>query len=58
LVSSLFRDVQDPVIVHGEITSVDTVTRRNEKSVFANGWNLERKQISYYRDRLVQALGH
>ncbi|KAK3821494.1 MAG: hypothetical protein J3Q66DRAFT_398527 [Benniella sp.] len=38
LVNSLFRDIQDLEIVHGEVTSVDTAERRNEvRSLPADG---------------------
>ncbi|KAG0247364.1 hypothetical protein BG011_001614 [Mortierella polycephala] len=58
MINSLFRDVQDLVVVHGELTSKDAAQRRNGDRAFPTDGSLERKRMGYRCDGLVQVLGH
>ncbi|KAF9549935.1 hypothetical protein EC957_001995 [Mortierella hygrophila] len=57
IINSLLRDVQDLVVVHGELTSDDTAARRNDDRTLPIDGILERKKMGPRCDGLVQIQG-
>ncbi|KAG0230381.1 hypothetical protein BGW41_002540 [Actinomortierella wolfii] len=57
IINSLLRDVQDLVVVHGELTSDDTAERRNGDRTLPVDGILERKKMGARCDGLVQIQG-
>ncbi|KAI8348920.1 hypothetical protein B0O80DRAFT_501631 [Mortierella sp. GBAus27b] len=57
IINSLLRDVQDLVVVHGEVASDDTAARRNDDRALPISGVLERKRMGPRCDGLVQIQG-
>ncbi|KAG0346892.1 hypothetical protein BG004_000583 [Podila humilis] len=57
IINSLLRDVQDLVVVHGELTSDDTAARRNDDRTLPINGVLCRKKMGPRCDGLVQIQG-
>ncbi|KAF9199946.1 hypothetical protein BGZ49_009885 [Haplosporangium sp. Z 27] len=57
IINLLLRDVQDLVVVHGELTSDDTAARRNDDRTLPIDGVLERKKMGPRCDGLVQIQG-
>jgi hypothetical protein len=57
IINSLLRDVQDLIVVHGELTSDDTAARRNDERTLPIDGILERKKMGARCDGLVQIQG-
>ncbi|KAK3844408.1 MAG: hypothetical protein J3R72DRAFT_438838 [Linnemannia gamsii] len=57
MINSLLRDVEDLVVVHGELTSDDTAERRNGSRALPTDGALERKRMGCRCDGLVQVQG-